>query len=212
MPREPDATRALFDRWAATYDVDTSDPAGPLMGYGESLQSLDEMVVVDAGTKLLDIGIGTGSLAARFVNHGAQITGIDVSEQMLARCHAAHSDFELKEGSFTEIPFPDAAFDMAVSSFAFHEVEVDRRMAACTEVARVLRPGGQLALLDIVFASESAIADARAAIGAVWDPDEDYPLIGQLDAQLRTAGFVNLRWHQSAPYHWVVLARLFGRV
>ena len=126
---------------------------------------------------------------------------------MLVRCQAAHSDFRPEEGSFTEIPFPGATFDIVVSSFTFHEVEPSQRFAACSEVARVVRPGGQIAILDIMFPSEPAVNEARQAIGSSWDPDEEYPIVGQLDAELRGNGFTNLRWRQSAPYHWIVVAR-----
>lgn len=148
---------------------------------------------IAAGARLLDIGIGTGTLAAQLAKRGARVSGIDVSKHMLARCQATHDDFELSVGSFTEIPYPDATFDIIVSSFAFHEVEMSRRSEASAEIARVLRPGGQLALLDIIFASAAAVANARAAIREDWDSDEDYPLIGQLDAPLRTNGFEDLR-------------------
>ncbi len=207
MPLEREPTRALFDRWAETYDADTADPSGPLVGYDDSLYAVIEMVTVGVETKLLDIGIGTGSLASLFEKRVAAVTGIDVSEQMLVRCAASHPDFRLKEGSFTEIPFPDATFDIVVSSFTFHEVEPDHRVAACSEVARVVRPGGQLVILDIMFPSEAAVNEARHSIGSSWDPDEEYPLVGQLDTQLRRNGFTSLRWRQSGPYHWIVVAR-----
>lgn len=207
VPRKQDATRALFDRWAETYDADTADPSGPLIGYGESLLMVKEMVSTSVGATLLDIGIGTGSLAALFEKRVAEITGIDVSKQMLVRCRAAHPDFRLEEGSFTEIPFPDARFDIIVSSFTFHEINPEERSAACLEVARVLRPGGQVVILDIMFPSGVAVNEARQAIGSSWDPDEEYPLVGELDTHLRGAGVRNLRWRQSAAYHWVVVGR-----
>jgi ubiquinone/menaquinone biosynthesis C-methylase UbiE len=165
------------------------------------------MVTVRAGAALLDIGMGTGSLAALFEQRTAEITGIDVSRQMLSKCQDAHPNFQLEEGSFTEIPFADATFDIVVSSFTFHEVEPDHRVAACSEVARVVRPGGQLVILDIMFPSEAAVNEARHSIGPSWDPDEEYPLVGQLDTQLRRNGFTSLRWRQSGPYHWIVVAR-----
>ena len=54
MPREREATRALFDHWAETYDADTADPSGPLIGYDESLQTVNEMVTISAGATLLN--------------------------------------------------------------------------------------------------------------------------------------------------------------
>jgi hypothetical protein len=74
-------------------------------------------------------------------------------------------------------------------------------------MARVLQPGGYLCLLDIMFASSLAMQEARQRVGDKWDDDEDYAIVGELDTLLRENGFVSLKWHQTAPFHWIVTAR-----
>ena len=64
-----------------------------------------------------------------------------------------------------------------------------------------------ICILDIMFASLASREAARHALGPLWDDAEDYPLVGELDMTLRTIGFTNTFWRQTAPCHWLVLAR-----
>ncbi|WP_043713861.1 class I SAM-dependent methyltransferase [Symbiobacterium thermophilum] len=211
MPRTPEEGRALFDRWARTYDLDLAGQdgpkAGPLVGYAETLRIAAEQVPVAPGMSVLDVGIGTGAFAARFRGRGVRVSGVDPSPAMLDACRGKHPGFTLRVGDFNAIPFDSGEFDMVISSFAFHEVPPGGRLAACRELARVLKPGGALCLVDILFASPAALAAAREAIGERWDDEEDYPLVGDLDQLLHEAGIGGSRWRQTAPCHWMVLAR-----
>ncbi len=207
MPRSIEETQALFDRWAPTYADDVRRAGGPLDGYAESLREAAGLLPLAPGARVLDVGIGAGGLAALLAERGARVWGVDPSERMLAECRRAHPDFALAVGAFTPIPHPAGQFDAVVSSFAFHEVAPAARAGAGAEIARVLAPGGRVCLLDIIFASPAATAAARRLLADRWDPDEDYPLVGDLDAALRAAGFAGLRWRQTAPCHWVVAGR-----
>lgn len=200
--RDAGATRALFDRWALTYDDTVQD--GPLTGYRQSLVTTAAQLTLPAAARVLELGIGTGTFAALLTTPGIQVWGVDVSEGMLARCRELHPQFTLTVGSFNPLPHATGQFDAVISSFAFHEVWPAERAAACIEIARVLRPGGTLGLLDIIFASPAAVAEARLALGELWDDGEAYPLVDELDTLLRAAGFVALRWQQPAPWHWAV--------
>ncbi|WP_374711327.1 class I SAM-dependent methyltransferase, partial [Symbiobacterium terraclitae] len=211
MPRTPEESRALFDHWARTYDLSLAGSdgpkAGPLAGYRASLLAAADRVPVAPGAAVLDVGIGTGALAEVLAARGAALFGVDPSAEMLAVCGERHPAFTLEVGDFNQIPFAAARFDAVVSSFAFHEVPPAGRAAACAELARVLRPGGTLCLLDVMFASPASREEARAAIGEYWDDEEDYPLVGDLDALLYAAGLGATSWWQTAPFHWMVLAR-----
>ncbi|MDR6224155.1 class I SAM-dependent methyltransferase [Desmospora profundinema] len=205
MSRTLQESRALFDDWASTYDRDLVDPSGPLTGYRTSLDTAFEM----AGNhdRVLDIGIGTGGFASLFHQRGSRIVGVDISEKMLEQCREQYPDFVLQQGSFTPLPFKAGEFDAAISSFCFHEVASAERPEALAEVYRVLKPGGLFCLLDILFASIPAREDARRAIGKHWDEEEDYPLVEKVDTWLRQAGFASVQWRQTAPCHWVAVAK-----
>ena len=207
MPRTETQTRQLFDEWAASYDADLIEASGPLLGYTQSVAAIDGSLPIEGAARVLDVGTGSGTIAARFAGQGAHITGIDPSARMLGLCREQHPDFALSLGTFNDIPLADATFDAVVSGFAFHETFLPTRGAVCAEIARVLKPGGCLCLLDIMFASDAAMQAAREHIGAGWDDDEDYAIVGELDTLLRQAGFTALRWTQTAPFHWLVTAR-----
>ena len=206
--RSSDETRSLFDRWAQSYDEDLKHPIGILDGYETSLHSAAETIELPPNAKILDIGIGTGAFASLLTaSNAAQVFGLDVSEKMLEQCRLQHPDFSLKLGGFYPIPHENESFDAVISSFAFHETSLDKRREVCAEIARVLKPGGILCLLDIMFASAMAVEDARRVLGRYWDASEVYSLVGDLDANLRAAGFHTLSWRQTAPCHWYVVAR-----
>jgi len=61
-----------------------------------------------------------------------------------------------------------------------------------------------------MFASPASREEARAAMGTYWDDDEEYSLVGDLDALLYGAELCATSWWQTAPFHWLVLARKPG--
>ena len=206
MPREMEDTRALFDGWAASYEQGLQNPQGPLEGHAVSLATAAHMLDIPPNAAVLDIGVGTGAFAALLDTQQTRISGIDLSEGMLDQCRSLHPNYELTVGTFTSVPFPDQRFDVVVSSFCFHEVEPAERLKACREVYRVLKPGGNLCLLDIMFASQTAMDRARQTLADRWDPDEEYALVGSLDNLLYTALFRSVRWMQTAPLHFACTA------
>lgn len=114
-----------------------------------------ETLALRPAEKILDVGVGPGFLAAemaREVGPSGRISGIDISEPMLAmareRCSKpgapATVDFQLADA--TKLPFPDGSFDAVVSTQVYEYVpDVD---AALGEARRVLRTGGRLLVVD----------------------------------------------------------------
>lgn len=139
--------------------------------------------------QLLDVGIGTGNFAEKFEAKGTIVSGIDLSEVMVGKCQKLYPNYELRNGAFQAIPFPEHKFDAVVSSFCFHEVPSSQRRDACNEVYRVLREEGHLCLLDIIFASKSAMEEAKHYLKSRWDSSEEYSLIGDLSENLYAVGF-----------------------
>ncbi len=106
-----------------------------------------EAADVQAGHDVLDVGCGTGVLAAasvEWVGHAGSVTGVDVNEDMLDVARAAQGDVSWVSGAAESLPFDDASFDRVVSQFALMFF-VDPR-AAIGEMARVLRPEGKVAV------------------------------------------------------------------
>jgi SAM-dependent methyltransferase len=97
----------------------------------------------------LDLGCGTGVLAARLVEAGYEMTGIDASAGMLEVLSAEHPQLEAVVGSGTDLPFPDDSFDLVITVAALHHVAdaVDVRRTL-HEMVRVLAPGGRIVVWD----------------------------------------------------------------
>lgn len=119
------------------------------------------------GRRVLDVGCGCGLdsfVAAALVGSGGRVVGIDVSAAMLAvatRALAASllGPLEFRECSVREIPFGDATFDVVISNGVLNLVP--DKDEAFAEIARVLRPGGVLAVADLL-ADEGLPEDVRA--------------------------------------------------
>jgi SAM-dependent methyltransferase len=88
---------------------------------------------------ILDLGCGDGQLTERLAASGAQLTGVDLSPQMIAAARARGVD--AREGSAESLPFADRSFDAVFSNAALHWVRNQDAMMA--EVRRVLKPGGR---------------------------------------------------------------------
>ncbi|WP_096190101.1 class I SAM-dependent methyltransferase [Evansella halocellulosilytica] len=206
MLRNDNDTTKLFDEWAKSYDDDLLQASGPLYGYNESLHAVQNILSVTANDTLLDIGIGTGTFASLISDKNSTVHGVDISNKMLEECKHKHPTYELKQGTFLNTRQHNSFFNYVITSFAFHEVYPQKRLTALQEIHRVLKSGGKLLLLDIMFPSSAAREDGKKQIGHYWDDSEDYPIGSELDTQLRKAGFHNIVWKHTAPFHWAVKA------
>src|SRR3982751_3201447 len=96
---------------------------------------------------LLDAGCGSGGMLARLRHEfpQAELTGIDASERAIELCPERETGAHLVRAGVNQLPFPDAAFDVALSLDVWLNAGVDDALAA-HETHRVLRPGGKLLL------------------------------------------------------------------
>jgi ubiquinone/menaquinone biosynthesis C-methylase UbiE len=110
--------------------------------------SLVEALVIEPNARVLDVACGTGGVALRAAQLGADVTGIDISADQLAKARrAAEAEglpIRFDEGDCQELPYAEAAFDAVGSAFGAIFAPDHRRTAG--ELARVCRPGGRLAL------------------------------------------------------------------
>jgi SAM-dependent methyltransferase len=109
-------------------------------------------VVADAAAvgpsqRVLDVACGTGALArtvAARVGASGVVLGLDANPEMLAVARRLHPSIQWLDGRAEALPLPDASVDAVVSQFGM--MFFDDRVAALREMARVLRPGGRLAV------------------------------------------------------------------
>jgi len=106
---------------------------------------------VDAGDEVLDIGCGTGSLAAMLTQHHARVVGIDVSDAMLAAARASAPAAEFLHMTATEIDLlGEARFDRIVATLSLSELSSDELDHVLALAAHALKPAGTLVIVDEV--------------------------------------------------------------
>ncbi|MCB9078813.1 MAG: methyltransferase domain-containing protein [Anaerolineaceae bacterium] len=135
--------------------------------FGEWGSRVAEAAHIQPGQRVLDVACGTGVLAraaAERVGPEGEVVGLDINEGMLAVARKKAPHIEWRHGPAEALPFEDDSFDVVVSQFALMFFE-DRR-AALSEMVRVLRPGGRLAV-------------------AVWDSLDNTPAYATVTAMLK---------------------------
>ncbi|MBT3942160.1 MAG: class I SAM-dependent methyltransferase [Chloroflexi bacterium] len=120
------------------------------------------------GMSVLDLGCGTGVMSRWLIESGAdQVTGVDVSELMLAKA-SEHQDSRIRyiHKDAESLEFPEGSFDLVVSSLMFHYI--DDLQPVLSSIRRWLKPGGQL-----VFSTEHPIYTAAQGVhGDQWVKDD----------------------------------------
>ena len=169
----------LFEGLPAGYDR-----VGALMSFGQDPRWRRAMVSAVGprpGQRLLDVATGTGLVAEELVRRGAtEVVGLDQSEQMLSgsRARLAREPelarrVTLVRGEAEQLPFEDGAFDGLTFTYLLRYV--DDPAATMAELARVVRPGGRIGMVEFGV-------PASAALRALWRvyTRAGLPLIGRL--------------------------------
>jgi demethylmenaquinone methyltransferase/2-methoxy-6-polyprenyl-1,4-benzoquinol methylase len=132
----------MFDAIAPRYDM-----VNRLMTFGLDQSWRRDTIAALAlpeGSLVLDVACGTGDLSRLARRRGYRVIGADLSRGMLA---ANHSGAPLLQADCSQLPFTDGAFDGLVCGYALRNFS--DLAGALTETARVIRPGGRLAMLEV---------------------------------------------------------------
>lgn len=109
----------------------------------EAVDPLLDAATVGPDTRLLDIGTGTGTVAAAAHQRGASAIGIDFSDTMLSEARRSSPDVDFRAASADALPFDDESFDAVVANVVLHHLA--RPDTALEQAHRVLAPGGRIA-------------------------------------------------------------------
>ncbi len=190
-----------FDAYAPKADDRVEDRFGDALGKA-------------AKGVILDLACGPGVVTAAVARGAKKAVGFDVTPAMLEkarkRCaEAGLTNVEFKQGNAEALPFADASFDGVVTRLAIHHF-ADPGLVL-REVARVLRPGGRLVVVDVVVSEDAAEAALQNAIENLRDPSHlrMLPATG-LDALVAASGFEILdrsAWVKSREFEeWMGIA------
>lgn len=180
-----------FDLWSGDYDrtVDSSDEADryPFAGYKKLMNIVYGTVMDKAPAQVLDIGIGTATLAKSLWQEGNAVTGLDFSPEMLKEAAQKMPGARLIECDFAKgLPreLCGERFDFIVSTYALHHLEDGAKASFLRELLTHLKPGGVILIGDVSFLSREAMSACRDAAGDEWDEDEYYFIYAELAVQL----------------------------
>jgi ubiquinone/menaquinone biosynthesis C-methylase UbiE len=115
-----------------------------------------ELLNLPKGVRVLDIGAGTGHFVRAAARAGLRPTAVDISTTMLgyARREAEKeglNEIDYTHAGFLSFDFPEETFDAALTSAALHHLPDVWKAVALSNICRVLKPGGQFVLRDVVF-------------------------------------------------------------
>jgi demethylmenaquinone methyltransferase/2-methoxy-6-polyprenyl-1,4-benzoquinol methylase len=207
--------RGMFDRIAGVYDLMNSAMTAGL--HHQWRRRAVDRAQVGAGSDALDICCGTGDLALelrRRIGPDGRVVGSDFSEPMLdlARRKSGEEGLPVEFGwaDALDLPYGDASFDAVTIGFGARNLaDLDRGLA---EMARVLRPGGRLVILEITRPRREPLAsfyslwfDRLVPVLGSLAGDEDaysylpesvrtFPEPEELAGRIEAAGFAEIRW------------------
>jgi demethylmenaquinone methyltransferase / 2-methoxy-6-polyprenyl-1,4-benzoquinol methylase len=197
---------AMFDRIASVYDLMNS-----VMTAGMHQRWRERAVdLASSPSKALDVATGTGDLAIALRERGADVIGIDFAEKMLEIARKKAPGIEFRTGNALALDFPDNEFDAATVGFGARNFDdLDRGLS---EMARVVKPGGKVVVLEITTPHRPPLSWFFRAwfdrvvplIGKVaGDPDayeylpssvKRFPGPRDLAAKMADAGMTDVRW------------------
>jgi demethylmenaquinone methyltransferase/2-methoxy-6-polyprenyl-1,4-benzoquinol methylase len=198
----------MFDRIAGVYDVMNSVmTAGMHHRWRRRAADLADLA---PGDEALDVATGTGDLAVELASRGAGVIASDFSEEMLARARAKDPDIRWEWANAQDLPYETDRF--AAATVGFGARNFSDLALGISEMARVVRPGGKVVILEITTPQKPPLSTFFSlwfdrvvpAIGKLaGDPDaytylpnsvKRFPGPEGLAATMAAAGLRDIRW------------------
>ncbi|OCC09976.1 class I SAM-dependent methyltransferase [Streptomyces sp. PTY087I2] len=199
-----DAERRIWsgraEAYARTYARLCAYPAPALLDAAEA----------GPGTRVLDVGCGTGTVSAAAVARGASVYAADADPGMVAATRRAVPGVTPHIARLPELPYANDTFDAAVGNFVLNHV--GRPLTALTELRRITRPGGRIAVTiwrspgapgqTLIGRAAQAVGLTRPAWLPALAPEDDFPRTKEgLAALLDAAGLLGAECSEVAWEH-----------
>ncbi len=203
----------LFNQWASSYDdtVAGKDPEyrEVFEGYHDMLEELADLSL----SPVIEFGVGTANLTRKMVDKNKVVIGIEPSEEMRRIAAMKCPEAAIYEGDFINYPSLQTPVQSIVSSFAFHHLKADEKIAALAKYYHQLEPKGQIIFIDTLFKDEdhkqTLIKNAEKAgfLNLAQDLQEEYySCLEDLKEMFLTQGF-EVSFKQLNKYAWLIQAK-----
>jgi demethylmenaquinone methyltransferase/2-methoxy-6-polyprenyl-1,4-benzoquinol methylase len=198
----------MFDRIAGVYD-----PLNAVMTVGMHQRWRErtaELARVGPGSRALDVATGTGDLAIALRERGAEVVGVDFAEKMLEIARRKEPAIEFRTGNALALDFAQDVFDAATVGFGARNFDdLDKGLR---EMARVVKPGGRVVVLEITTPQRPPLSwffrvwfdRIVPVLGRVAGDPEAYSYLpssvrrfpgpADLAARMAAAGMTDVRW------------------
>jgi SAM-dependent methyltransferase len=183
----------------------------------ELTEELAELCKIHRGTEVLELACGTGESACRLVERrGARVVGLDGSLRMLQRAEqkarARGLEVEFREADAHHLPFPDAAFDVAICECTLCLLDKEQVLR---EMVRVVRPGGCVGMHDLCW-RENTPDDLKRALAEIEGERPEtldgwrqlFARAGLVEIRAVDKSFLIPRWMEESRKHLGLIGRL----
>ena len=202
---EEPQVRAMFDRIAGVYDVMNSVMTAGM--HHRWRRRAADLASVAPGDEALDVATGTGDLAVELASRGVNVVASDFSHEMLARARAKQPSITWEWANAQDLPYETNRF--AAATVGFGARNFSDLPLGISEMARVVRPGGKVVILEITTPQKPPLS----TFFSIWF-DRLVPLLGRFDeaytylpksvkrfpgpealgGELSRAGLTDVRW------------------
>jgi len=203
--------------WAEAYELTVQRDDWLYKDYASILHEIADLVIENTNVDsiIVELGLGTANLTALILEK-RNVIGVEASGEMARIARRRCPGLRAIGAALRSLPFRTGTVDTIVSAYAWHSLSPEDRLDSIGEMRRVLGPGGQVFVADIMFRdarSERSMRDQleqageKAKLALLDEESEEYPLLSELRVEFGRFGFV-FSGKQRNELVWLFRARL----
>jgi putative AdoMet-dependent methyltransferase len=203
----------IFEDWAEDYDKSVAGLDPEYKEVFRDYNNILQEVANNSFGNILEFGVGTGNLTAKFLEKGQRVIGVEPSSAMREVTKAKLPESIILDGDFLHYPKINLPINTIVSTYAFHHLTDAEKESAVKKFSSVLSTGGKVVFADTMFASEESMqkkideADKLGFTNLAEDlRREYYPLTETIERMFKENHFT-ITFKQMNEFVWLIIAK-----